>query len=159
MRESRMFHLRKWAKKYVDSLPADHPGVTILEIAQWMVRKKHYELEDQKVIQICASELSHALTTHTTIDNQGREVRVWACIVIKDRGEEPKQAFLWKEVEKASYEFMLTSFHLRRSNIAFDVNKLHKDQDSYNENYLPEGKEPINLNFDFRDDESEGVAS
>ena len=121
------------------------------QIATWAVHSGKWDQEPGKKIKTCARDLADAMRQETHTDRQGRVVRTMAAAqrTIYDEDGKQSQQWLWCDIRDGNHDHVLQAFYARRSQTARDVQSLKADIESYNANYLPAGREPINMTFDF----------
>lgn len=121
---------------------------TSIEIAQWAIHKKLWDIHPSKIVRQCADQLAQAMRDEFISDPQGRRIRAKhvAPFPKKDGGSE----LLWDDIRTASRQHMELAFANRRQQIVMDCRQLKLDLDSYNENF--NSGTPIQGVFDFTDD-------
>ena len=121
---------------------------TAVEIAQWAIAKKLWDIHPSKVVRQCAEQIAEAMREEYVDDPQGRRVRVKHAAPYELQG---KLTFKWDDMRTAKHAHMETSFAHQRQQIVGNCYHLKLTIDSYNENWNTSGK-PIQGYFDFRDD-------
>lgn len=124
---------------------------TAVQIAQWAIGKKLWDIHPSKVIRQCAEQIAQAMREDYIDDPQGRRVRVKHAAPYEIQG---KLAFMWDDMRTASHLHMETSFAHQRQQIVANCHHLKMAIESYNENWNKSGR-PIQGCFDFRDDLAE----
>src|SRR6266436_8425377 len=76
---------------------------TSIEIAQWAINKKLWDIHPSKIVRQCADQLAQAMRDEFISDPQGRRVRVKHAAPYPEQG---KLALKWDDMRTASYEHM-----------------------------------------------------
>lgn len=121
---------------------------TALQIAQWAIVRRLWEIHPSKVLRQCAEQIADAMREDYIDDPQGRRVRVKHAAPYTVQG---RLEFRWDDMRTAEHLHMETSFAHTRSQIASACYQLKISIDSYNENWNKTGKS-VQGHFDFRDD-------
>lgn len=130
-------------RKSGESWPA-----SAVQIAQWAINKKLWEIHPSKVVRQCAEQIADALREDYTTDPQGRRVRVKFAAPYNIQG---RLDYRWDDMRTAEPVHMETSFAHTRQQIASSCYQLKTAIDSYNENWNKTDR-PVQGHFDFRDD-------
>lgn len=123
---------------------------TAIEIAQWALSRKLWEIHPSRVVRQCADQIAEAMRQEYVTDPQGRRVRVKHVAPYNEKGQ---MSLKWDDMRSASHEHMEMAFAYKRQLIVSDCRQLKLEIDSYNENYNT-GR-PIQGIFDFTDDMTE----
>jgi hypothetical protein len=123
---------------------------TARQIAEWAIQNKAWIPPRGSLVNLCADQLSRAMSEEYITDAQGRRVRAKHVVRTQQGG---KQLYLWDDIRTADHVHMEVAFQQRRNQIVADCLQLKNDVDSYNENRQPVS--PIQMIFDFTDDLTE----
>lgn len=123
---------------------------TAIEIAQWALDKRLWEIHPSRVLRQCADQVAEAMRQEYITDPQGRKVRVKHVAPYNEKGQ---MSLKWDDMRSASHGHMEMAFAYKRQLIVSDCWQLKLEIDSYNENY--NNGRPIQGVFNFTDDMSE----
>jgi hypothetical protein len=154
-RKSKRAIFQEFAREYLRD-QQDH--ATPRDVVVWMINEKGYKEDPEDKIRRLTAEMSEAMRADTHVDPQGREVRSILAIPTEEPDENGKlvQKWLWACLEDcAPHEVELGVAEIYKQ--GGKVLQSGKDvQDSYNDNHLPRGQRPVQLNFlDFLPEQAE----
>jgi hypothetical protein len=124
-------------------------------VAGWMLREKKWAPTQEEAIDILTRHVSYAMRTQFNTDPDGRRVRRKHAVRYLEAKPDgtPTQTAFWWDIEMANPQFMLQSFQQRRAGAADICWQMKQDLDSYNKFYNKGA--PLQISFDFRDDNEE----
>lgn len=129
--------------------------LTSREIAAWMLREGKCAPTIEEALDILTRHVSHAMRTQFTTDPDGRRVRRKHAVRYLEAKPDgtPVQTAFWYDMDIAPPQFMLESFQQRRAGAADICWQIKQDLDSYNK--FQNNGAPLQISFDFRDDNEE----
>jgi hypothetical protein len=121
-------------------------------IAEWAYKKGIWKRPPVDPVVALSRDISRYLRNEYVTDPQGRTVRKNHAVFIEVHTPSgPKKRSIWKELFHAPVEHMKASFQLRRRAAFRDVQQLHFDFESYQENNVL-GAQLEPMDFDFNKD-------
>jgi hypothetical protein len=125
------------------------------EIAAWMLREKKCAPTMEEALDILTRHVSYAMRTQFATDADGRRVRRKHAVRYQKKAPDGTliQTVFWYDMDIAPPQFMLESFQQRRGGAADICWQIKQDLDSYNK-FQNKGT-PLQISFDFRDDNEE----
>jgi hypothetical protein len=102
---------------------------TARQIAEWAIQNKAWIPPRGSLVNLCADQLSRAMSEEYITDAQGRRVRAKHVVRTQQGG---KQLYLWDDIRTADHVHMEVAFQQRRNQIVADCLQLKNDVDSYN---------------------------
>jgi len=150
-------HYRAVADEY-----ARATGQTTIEVGdavRWALAAGKLEASPQDLQELLGARMSAALRDHVARDREGRQVRLRYCVAVqtdsKD-GAKAVQRYLWSHIDEAPEEFLIQALQQRRAQVRADVESLRADLEYLNERLRQAGKRPIQMSFDFDDEDDAG---
>jgi hypothetical protein len=137
--------VREFVAEKGDGVPFTRSDVARWALATARIQRPAGYAENLVARQL-AKEFGEAMREDYATDRQGRTVRAFHAARVGGQTR-------WNSREKASREFLETSFMQRREQVVGDCRHLKTDVDSCNENLFPD--RPIQMVFDFSTDLAE----
>lgn len=147
--------LIQWIEEYVRGLHGR--PIIVSELAAWIKREKRWEPSQEEMMTLLMRHLARAMRTQYATDPEGRRVRRKHALKTKEKDAFGKQLVLWYDMDIAQPQFMQGSLQQRRGGLADGCWQLKQDQDSFNQYYNKAA--PIELSFDFNEDNEERAQS
>ena len=127
------------------------------DLASWAIRKNLYDIPFSDKIKSFCEAMRRVLRGETHTAPNGATVRTFQCV----RSNAPSsdgdsiQRRLWADIRKASPAFALAAFNERHKAARFDIRSLQTDVETWNACYKPAGFPPIQLNWDFTEQQGD----
>jgi hypothetical protein len=128
---------------------------TTMDIARWATSNGLWRISRERMLRQCADQMGEAMRQEYATDPQGRRVRMKHVAPYPSEKGGQRLLFKWEDMRTRNHEHMEVSFAHRRQEIFGDCRQLKTDSDSYNENFRPPDKRPVNGVFDFTYDLAE----
>lgn len=142
--------LQKYADEYLEEVG---DRATTTDMATWALSTGRWYPPHDLILRACRIDFARAMREQYIKDDFGRSVRAKHAARVPEGGT---QKTFWTDIRKATPDHMTNAFQQRREQIVGECCQLGRDQQFYNSLH-PE--EPIQLEFDFRDDVMESQFS
>lgn len=120
------------------------------DLAAWAIQRNLYDIPLSGKVKSFCEAMRRILRDETHTAPNGMTVRTFQCVrsnVTSSDGE--AQSYLWADIRHADPSFALAAFRERHKAARFDVRSVQSDVDTWNKCYRPKGVQPIQLNWDF----------